>query len=238
MSMPTPEEFLDKAKVHSFSFKGDPVKRVSGTVISTDMMQQIDFESKILKWWGADSKPLVAPVDPNTGQPPAGARPMWQLAVRLQTSLRNGEGTARPHEVVDDDGVRGVYLSGNKLKAVQAAFQAKGLKMRLEPGDELSLEFFGEDFAAQRGNLNAPKLFRAEVTKGAGQQADVWNQAAPAASADPWSTSAAPAAAAPVAAAPAAQAAIPDAQLAQLPDATIQMLKDAGTISKDWQRPA
>lgn len=233
MSMPTPEEFLDKAKTHSFSFKGDAPKKVTGTVISSEVMQQLDFESKIPKWWDSSNNVLVAPLDPITGQPPAGAKAMLQLAVRLQTSLRNGEGTSKPHEVVDDDGVRGVYLSGNKLKAVQAAFSAKGLKMKLDAGDELSLEFYGEDFAKQRGSLNAPKLFRAEVTKGAGQQADVWNQAAPAASADPWSTSAAPAAAA-----PAAQAAIPDAQLAGLPDATIQMLKDAGTIPKDWQRPA
>lgn len=238
MSTPAPsiDEFLNRNKTFSFSFKGDPIKGVRGTVISAEMMQQQDFETGKLKFWNADNKPAVADLDAQ-GNPPPGYRPMWQLAVRLQTALRNGEGTAKVAEAaVNDDGVRGVYLSGNKLKAVQDAFTAKGLTtVKIEPGDELFLEYYADDHAAQRGNFSPPKLFRAEITKGAGAQAAVWDQPAAAPAGNGWNVpAAAPAAPAPQS----APAAIPAETLAQLPDATIELLKSQGTIPADWKRPA
>lgn len=261
MSTPSMDDFLNRAKTFSFSFKGEAPKSVRGTVISAEMMQQQDFETGKLKFWNANNQPEAADLDAQ-GNAPVGFRPMWQLAVRLQTSLRNGEGAAKPHEVVNDDGVRGVYLSGNKLKAVQDAFTAKGINtVKLEPGDDLFLEFYAEDFAKQKGNFNPPKLFRAEITKGAGAQAAVWDQPAaapvaggwdvpavapvavapqpvyaqPAPVAQPAVTYVAPQAPAPVAAA--APQGIPPETLAQLPDATIQMLKAQGQIPADYVKP-
>lgn len=252
MTTPSMDDFLNRAKVWSFSFKGTAPLGVRGTVISAEMMQQQDFETGKLKWWTPSNQPEAADLDAQ-GQPPLGFKPMWQLAVRLQTALRNGEGTAKPHEVVNDDGVRGVYLSGNKLKAVQDAFTAKGIPVvKLEPGDDLFLEFTSEDFAKQKGNFNPPKIFRAEITKGAGAQAAVWDQPAAAPAATGWDVPAvAPVAQAPVYAAPptavtyvapqpvaaAAPQSIPPETLAQLPDATIQMLKAQGQIPADYVKP-
>lgn len=88
-------------------------------------------------------------------------KPMMQLRVVLATDERDGD---------NDDGQRGVYLKGESQKAVKAAVLAAGAKS-LDVGGTLALAFTG--LGEAKGNLNPPKLYRAQYVAPAPQTQSV-----------------------------------------------------------------
>lgn len=115
------------------SFKFEGVGQVAkGPITNLDMMQQRDFKTGLPKFWDSDH------------------RPMMQLRVVIQTDERTDE---------NDDGLRALYLRGESQKAVKAAVVTAGCKT-IEVGGILALAFTGHGEA--KGNLDPPKLFRAE----------------------------------------------------------------------------
>lgn len=103
-----------------------------GTVVSLDLQQQRDFKTGALKYWDSDG------------------RPMMQLRVVLQTDARDDE---------NDDGLRAVYLKGESQKAVREAVKKAGAES-IEEGGTLALAYTGD--GEKKGNLEPPKLYRAE----------------------------------------------------------------------------
>lgn len=111
---------------------------VTGTVESTEVRQQTDFQS---------GQPLTW----DDGQP------RMQLVVSLQTAER---------EDSDDDGIRKVYVKGSKKPgsqslhdAVASAVRASGAK-GLEEGGTLTVTFTGEEAPKTRG-MSPRKLYSA-----------------------------------------------------------------------------
>ncbi|ASR85076.1 hypothetical protein SEA_PHELPSODU_67 [Mycobacterium phage PhelpsODU] len=94
--------------------------------------------------------------------------PRMQLVVTVQTDLNDPE-------IEDDDGLRRLFVKGEMRKAVQKAVIAAGAK-GLDVGGQLFVTYIGD--GEKKGNLSAPKLYRAEYTKPAAG-------AAPAAAAAP-----------------------------------------------------
>ncbi|WNM67548.1 hypothetical protein SEA_SHADOW1_70 [Mycobacterium phage Shadow1] len=94
--------------------------------------------------------------------------PRMQLVVTVQTDLNDPE-------VEDDDGLRRLFVKGEMRKAVQKAVIAAGAK-GLDVGGQLFVTYIGD--GEKKGNLSAPKLYRAEYIKPAAG-------AAPAAAAAP-----------------------------------------------------
>lgn len=91
--------------------------------------------------------------DITTGEPkfwPDG-RPRQQLVVHLQTAERDPA-------VINDDGVRTLYIKANMHKAVREAVRRSGAL--LEVGGTLTVTYTGDDAPTQRG-MNAPKLYSA-----------------------------------------------------------------------------
>lgn len=115
------------------SFKFETTGQVAkGPILELAMQQQRDFKTSVPKFWD----------DGN---------PMMQLRVVIQTDERE-PGT-------DDDGQRALYLKGEAQKAVRDAIRTAGAK-QIEVGGTLALQYIGDGEA--RGNLNPPKLFKAE----------------------------------------------------------------------------
>jgi hypothetical protein len=172
----TPEEqFLSGGGVVSMSFRGTPPISIEGFVIGEPVLQQQrDFETSKPVFWG-DGGGTTDDAFDIQGQP---RRPVMQLAVKLQTAWRNGEGAPRPETVQNDDGIRGVYLAFERQKAVSEALSRVPGMRGLHGGDWLRLTFYAEDHARQVGKKNPPKLFSAEVRQSDRQpQDDMWASA-------------------------------------------------------------
>lgn len=154
------ELFLMGGGIISMSFKGSPPISIEGYVLGEpQLQQQRDFDTSKAVFWGDNNTTTEEPFDLQ-GQP---RKPVMQLAVRLQTNWRNGEGAPRPETVQNDDGVRGVYLAFERQKAVSDALSRVPGMRGLHDGDWLRLTFYAEDEARRVGKKNPPKLFSAEV---------------------------------------------------------------------------
>lgn len=102
---------------------------VTGTVESTEVRQQTDFQSGQPKTWDDGS-------------------PVMQLVVSLQTTLRDD---------ADDDGVRKVYVKGSKKPGSQSLHDAVASAVRqsgakgLEEGGTLTVTYTGDEPPQTRG---------------------------------------------------------------------------------------
>lgn len=114
--------FLMGSGARSAAFKehGD---RVWGTIMSSDLRQQTDFDSGKLLFWD----------DGN---------PRMQVRVMLLTEL---------HEDDDDDGLRAVYIKGAMQKAVNTALVTANAQ-GIEDGGKLLVQYTGDGEAQGRKN--------------------------------------------------------------------------------------
>lgn len=103
-----------------------------GEVVDLTLQQQRDFKTGALKFWDSDGKPMM------------------QLRVVIQTDTRDDE---------NDDGQRALYLKGESQKAVREAVKKAGAQT-IEAGGFLALAYTGD--GERKGNLDPPKLYRAE----------------------------------------------------------------------------
>lgn len=119
----------------SFEATGDSV---TGTVESTEVRQQTDFQSGQPKTWDDGS-------------------PVMQLVVSLQTGQREDN---------DDDGVRKVYVKGSKKPGSQSLHDAVATAVRqsgakgLEEGGTLTVTYTGDEPPKTRG-MSPRKLYSA-----------------------------------------------------------------------------
>lgn len=126
-----------------FNADSQPGATVTGEVVSTEVTQVTDFQSKQPAFW------------------PSG-QPKQQIHIVLQTSL--------PPEDEDDDGRRSLWIKGwgVQVKALRDACHKAGVKSPSK-GDIMTAKFAG---LGQRGNApQAPKLY--EYTIQPAQQAEV-----------------------------------------------------------------
>ncbi|MEU8362345.1 hypothetical protein AB0C27_40635 [Nonomuraea sp. NPDC048882] len=173
----TANDFLMGGGIKAARF--DTIGTTVGGPITTQpkVEQQKDLDTGELKFW-------------NDG------KPMMQMVVTVQTSLRDPE-------VPDDDGQRAFYIKANSLKAVREAVRRSGAK-GLDIGGTLTLTYTGDGEQKARGK-NPPKLYSAtyqppaqaaanEFLNGGQQPAAVPQQAAYAPPAAPQPPAPAPAA--------------------------------------------
>lgn len=126
-----------------FNADSQPGATVTGEVVSTEVTQVTDFQSKQPAFW------------------PSG-QPKQQIHIVLQTSL--------PPEDEDDDGRRSLWIKGwgVQVKALRDACHKAGVKSPSK-GDIMTAKFAG---LGQRGNApQAPKLY--EYTIQPARQAEV-----------------------------------------------------------------
>ena len=97
---PSASELLGGAGIKGFSFDGTPPLRLGGKIVSVEVKQKLDFDTKQPMTW-------------NDG------RPRWVLVVGCATDLR---------EDPEDDGVRAHYLEYKKAEAVKSQLQAAGVQ--------------------------------------------------------------------------------------------------------------
>lgn len=126
-----------------FNANSQPGATVTGEVVSTEVTQVTDFQSKQPAFW------------------PSG-QPKQQIHIVLQTSL--------PPEDEDDDGRRSLWIKGwgVQVKALRDACHKAGVKSPSK-GDIMTAKFAG---LGQRGNApQAPKLYEYAIQPA--QQAEV-----------------------------------------------------------------
>ena len=112
---PSGNDILGYTKGRSASFDGNPPITYEGEVLEEpSTVQQRDYDTDEPKFYD-DGKP------------------MWQVAVKLQTEDRDDD---------EDEGIRTVWLKGLQLQAVRAAMREAGVKAIL-PGGWLSITFYG-----------------------------------------------------------------------------------------------
>lgn len=115
----------------------NPGTTVAGPITRVgEPMQQRDFTTGAPKFWD-DGKPMM------------------QLPIDVQTSMRDPE-------IVNDDGVRTLYVRGEMQKAIRQAVRQVGAP-GLRVGGQLSVTYTGNGTAKQRG-MNPPKLYSATYT--------------------------------------------------------------------------
>lgn len=126
-----PNAFLMGSGARSASFKehGD---RIWGTIISSEMRQQTDFDTGQLLFWD-DGKPRM------------------QVVVTLMTDL---------HEDDDDDSLRAVYIKGEMQKAVRGALVKAGVR-GIEDGGKLLVQYTGDGEPKRKG-MSGAKLYYAK----------------------------------------------------------------------------
>ncbi|MEV4158991.1 hypothetical protein [Nonomuraea dietziae] len=159
-----------------------------------EVTQQSDLDTGELKFW-SDGKP------------------MQQLVVTVQTSLRDPE-------VIDDDGQRRFYIKAKMLDAVRDAVRRSGAK-GLEVGGTLMITYTADGEAKKKAH-NPPKIYTATYTPPSAAAANAMLMGAPAAPpvhqaapvAQPVAPQPLPATPAPAAAVPAPAGAVDPAALA------------------------
>ena len=97
--------------------------RVWGTVMSTELRQQTDFDSGKLMFWDD-------------------GRPRMQVVVTLLTELVEDD---------EDDSMRAVYVKGELQKAVRAALIKAGVR-GIEDGGKLLVQYTGDGTAVGKLN--------------------------------------------------------------------------------------
>lgn len=134
---PSADAFLLGGGGQSATFDGVG-DSVTGTVESTEVRQQTDFQSGQPKTWDDGS-------------------PVMQLVVSLQTTLRDD---------ADDDGIRKVYVKGSKKPGSQSLHDAVATAVRqagakgLEEGGTLTVTYTGDEPPKTRG-MSPRKLYSA-----------------------------------------------------------------------------
>lgn len=207
-----PDAYLMQGGLPSLSFRGSPGIAYEGTVVAKELQQQRNFETGKPEFWDAEEK-----------------KPKMQLVITLQTDLRNPE-------IDGDDGQRGLYVKFNLQKALRDAVKASGAG-GVEIGAFIRAEYYADDLANQRGNLNPPKLFRVQYTRPAGAE---WGDQQPNSGGQ---YSSPPPVSLPPNSQPPSQpqaqsvAGLDPAVLAGLDDNAIAALKAAGSLPNDWTRP-
>ena len=138
MSQPTGNDILGYTKGKSASFDGEPPITYAGEVLEEpSTVQQRDYDTDEPKFYD-DGKP------------------MWQVAVKLQTDDREDD---------EDEGVRTVWLKGLQLQAVRAALREAKVKAIL-PGGYLAITFYGtKETEAKPGQPKNKKRFPTKLYK-------------------------------------------------------------------------
>lgn len=131
MTTTDPNEFLLGAGIPAAKFPTIGTV-VVGTITSTKIEQQRDFDTRELKTYD----------DGN---------PMMQLLVDLDTDETDPD-------IEGDDGVRRVYVKGQMLAAVRQVARPYG---GLAIGGKLAVKYVSDGQATRRG-LNPPKQFKAQ----------------------------------------------------------------------------
>jgi hypothetical protein len=146
------EEFLMGGGIPSAKF--DTIgTTVSGTIATRpEVVQQTDLDTGEPKFW-------------NDG------KPMMQLAVTIQTELRDPE-------IPDDDGKRKFYVKAKLLEAVRAAIRTAGAK-GLDVGGVLTVAYVADGEVKKRGH-NPPKIYSATYQPPAAAQANAFLNGGPA----------------------------------------------------------
>lgn len=129
------DDFLSGGGAPSAKFP-TPGARTEGFVTGWETMQQRDFDTSKPKFWD-DGKPMM------------------QLAITLQTTLRDPS-------VHDDDGLRRIFVKGQLKAALQDAMKAAG-GAKLEQGAYIAVTYTHDGEPRQRG-AKPPKQYRAEYT--------------------------------------------------------------------------
>lgn len=138
MSLSDIDAALSGGGARSAFTKHSPVgTSVTGTIVSAELRQINDYSTGKPRFWD-DGKPQM------------------QVAIRIQTALREGP---------DDDGIRGVYIKtwGKGREALQEAIKAAGgLKASdvLLPGAQFTATFIGTE-PSKAGDPT--KLYRYEI---------------------------------------------------------------------------
>lgn len=138
MSQPTGNDILGYTKGKSASFDGPPPITYAGEVLEEpSTVQQRDYDTD-------------EPMFYDDG------KPMWQVAVKLQTNIREDE---------EDEGVRTVWLKGLQLQAVKAAMREAKVKAIL-PGGYLAITFYDtKETEAKPGQPKNKKRFPTKLYK-------------------------------------------------------------------------
>lgn len=91
-----------------------------------------DFNTKKPKYWGADRKPVLEALDPNTGEK---LRPVKDTVIELDTEYRQSqqEATALGKDFnPNDDGARAATISGQDLKTLRKEIGRLGIRSEAE----------------------------------------------------------------------------------------------------------
>jgi hypothetical protein len=91
-----------------------------------------DYNSKKLKFWGPDRKPVFEPIDPKTGEK---LSPVWDTVIELDTEYRQSqqEATALGKDFnPNDDGARAATISGQDLKTLRKEIGRLGIRSEAE----------------------------------------------------------------------------------------------------------
>lgn len=123
--------FLMGSGARSFKFE-HLNDRVWGTVMSSELRQQTDFDTGQLLFWD-DGKPRM------------------QVVVTLLTELQEDD---------EDDQLRAIYVKGEMQKAVRAALVKAGAR-GLEDGGKLLVQYTGDGEPKRRG-MSGAKLYYAK----------------------------------------------------------------------------
>ena len=115
------------AKSAQFKAHGD---QVWGTIMSSEVRQQTDFDSGALLFWD-DGKPRM------------------QVVILLLTEEQEDD---------DDDGMRAVYARGQMLKAIRAAVVKAGAK-GIADGGKLVIRYTGDAEPKRKGMSGAKQFF-------------------------------------------------------------------------------
>ena len=124
-----PNALIMGSGARSASFK-EHKDRVWGTIISSEVRQQTDFDSGALLYWD-DGKPRQ------------------QVAIILLTDEQSDD---------DDDGLRAVYAKGQMLKAIRAAV-VKAVQRGIEDGGKLLVEYVSDAEPKRKGMSGAKQFF-------------------------------------------------------------------------------
>lgn len=120
---------------------------VTGTIATLpEVVQQTDLDTGELKFW-------------NDG------KPMMQMAVTLQTDLRNPE-------MVEDTGLRKLFVKAKLLEAVRTAVRASGAK-GLDVGGVLTVTYIA-DGERKKAGKNPPKFYTATYAPPSAAQANAF----------------------------------------------------------------
>ena len=115
------------ARSAAFKQHGD---QVWGTIISSEVRQQTDFDSGKLLFWD-DGKPRL------------------QVVIILMTDEQADE---------DDDGLRAVYARGQMLKAIRAAVVKAGAR-GISDGGKLVIRYMSDAQPVRKGMSGAKQFF-------------------------------------------------------------------------------